>query len=64
MNKFVNVLLQVLPNMPENFPKDIGHSSELDLEKNCVLAHEPDGLWIKVTDEMLIKFAESGHLLL
>ena len=28
----------------------------------ATLAHKPDGLWTKVAEEMLIIFAESGHL--
>ena len=27
---------QVLPQMPEGFPKDIGHSSDLELKKNGI----------------------------
>ena len=34
MNKFVKAIPQIVPIMPENFPKDIGHSSDLDLKKN------------------------------
>ena len=33
MKKFVNVIPQGLPKMPKVFPKDTGHSSDLDLKK-------------------------------
>ena len=33
MKKFVNAIPQGLPKMPKVFPKDIGHSSDLDLKK-------------------------------
>ena len=64
MGNLVIATLQMLPNMPDIFPKDIGHSSDLDLKKKkryAGLSHKPDGLWNKVADDMLIIFAESGH---
>ena len=62
MKRFVNVIPQVLLNMPKIFPDDIGHSSELDLKKNAcaTLPCKPDGLWDNVAEEMMIFFAESG----
>ena len=35
--KVVNAILQVLPNRPNIFLKDIGHASDLDLKQNGVL---------------------------
>ena len=35
--KVVNAILQVLPNRPKIFLKDIGHASDLDLKQNVVL---------------------------
>ena len=51
--KVVNAILQMLSKVPERFPKDIGHYSDLDLKKN--------GMWNRVADEMLIIFADSSR---
>ena len=37
IKKVVNVIPQILPNMPKSFPEDIGHSSDLDLKKKGML---------------------------
>ena len=33
MKKVVNAIPQVLPSMPESFPKDIGHFSDYNQKK-------------------------------
>ena len=63
MKKVVNAIPQVLPKKPKSFPKDIGHSSDLDQEEKwcATLAHKPDGSWNRVAEQMMIIFAISGH---